>query len=447
MELRPYQKDILNRIRNSYATGHKAPTLVLGCGGGKSCIAAEMAKLSTEKGNEVLILVHRIELQEQLIDTFMWWGVDMEHCTVGMVQSISRRLNKIKEPNFIITDEGHHGLSSTYTKIYDYFPNAKRLFLSATPRRTSGEGLGEVSDDIIEGVPTKWLIDNKFLAPYEYYSSVLIDCDKLKIKKGDYDQDSVLEEIDKTQIYGSVIDGYKRFCNGKQAICFCASIEHSKKVSDKFNEIGIISAHIDGKTPKDERKSIMDKFRKGEITILCNYEIISEGLSVDGCQACLLLRPTTSTILFIQSSMRCMRYVENKIGIILDFVGNYTRHGLPDDDREWKLTYEKIKRTRNNENTLSIRQCNNCFKVYKGSDRICPYCQNDNGKTKEQIKAEEKAELERITAIEKKQKRMEIGMARDFGSLVKIAQERGYKNPAGYAYMVMQGRKKKCNKK
>lgn len=103
--LRPYQQDILNRIRNSYATGHNSPTLVLGCGGGKSCIAAEMSKLSIEKGNEVLLLLHRIELAEQIQETFEWWGVNMEHCTVGMVQSISKRIDKIKPPSFIITDE------------------------------------------------------------------------------------------------------------------------------------------------------------------------------------------------------------------------------------------------------------------------------------------------------------------------------------------------------
>lgn len=318
--LREYQQDILKRIRNSYATGHKSPTLVLGCGGGKSCIAAEMSKLSVQKGNEVLYLLHRIELAEQIQETFEWWGVDMQHCNVGMVQSVARKLDKITPPNFIITDEGHHGLSSTYLKIYEHFPNAKRLFLTATPRRTSGEGLGEVSDDIIEGVSTKWLIENHYLAPYEYYSSVLIDCEKLKIRKGEYDQNSILQEIDKTQIYGSVIDGYQRFCNNKKAICFCASIEHSKKVANAFNRIGIKAAHLDGKTPKEERKSIMNKFRSGGITILCNYEIISEGLSVDDCEACLLLRPTKSLILFIQSSMRCMRYQEGKTAIILDFV-------------------------------------------------------------------------------------------------------------------------------
>lgn len=447
MELRPYQNDILNRIRNSYATGHTSPTLVLGCGGGKSCIAAEMAKLSVNKGNEVLFLLHRIELKEQIEETFKWWGVDMNHCTVGMVQSISRRLDKITPPDFIITDEGHHGLSNTYIKIYNHFSNAKKLFLSATPRRTSGEGLGDVSDDIIEGVPTKWLIENKYLAPYEYYSSVLIDCEKLKIKKGDYEQNSVMEEIDKKAIYGSVIDGYNRFCKGKKAIAFCASIEHSKKVADSFNQIGIKAEHLDGTTPKDERKAIMDRFRSGETRILCNYEIISEGLSVDDCEACLLLRPTQSLILFIQSSMRCMRYKEGKTAIILDFVGNYTRHSLPDDDREWKLTYEKKARSSNSEKSVAIRQCLKCYKVYKGSSPTCPYCGNNNGKTREQIKQEEKAELERIKRVEKFKRKNEVYQCKTMAELITYAREHVYKNPGYWASMILNSRKKKVNKK
>lgn len=153
------------------------------------------------------------------------------------------------------------------------------------------------------------------------------------------------------------------------------------------------------------------------------------GLSVDDCECCMLLRPTKSLILFIQSSMRCMRYQEGKTAIILDFVGNYTRHGLPDDDREWKLTYSKTKR--NAEGTqIAIRQCNKCYKVYKGSNRICPYCSNDNGKTREEIKAEEKAELERIKRVEKFQRKKEIWQCQTMSELIQYGREHNYKSPA-----------------
>ena len=171
----------------------------------------------------------------------------------------------------------------------------------------------------------------------------------------------------------------------------------------------------------------MDKFRSGEIQILCNYEIISEGLSVDDCEACLLLRPTKSLILFIQSSMRCMRYKENKTAIILDFVGNYTRFGLPDEDREWKLNYAK-KKTGTQESAIAIRQCSNCFKVYNGNKAECPYCGHDNGKTKEQIKEEEQAELERIKQVEIYQRKQEVWQCKTYGELVEYGKSKGYKN-------------------
>lgn len=370
-KLREYQNDILNKIRLSYKNGKKSPIVVLPCGGGKSVIAAEIAKLSTSKGNRVLFLLHRVELQEQIQETFKWWGVDMSMCDVEMVQSATRKYNK--EVDFIITDESHHGTANTYTKIYEKYPNSKRLSLTATPKRTNGQGLNSIADDIIVGVTTKWLIENKFLAPYEYYSSVLIDQDKLKIKRGEYEQDSIISEVDKPKIYGAVIDNYIKFANSKKAIVFCASVEHSKKVASEFNERGIKAEHLDGTTKKDDRKNIMDRFRNSKTTILCNYEIISEGISVDDCECCILLRPTQSLILHIQSSMRCMRYQENKTAIILDLVGNYTRHGLPDTEQEWSLD-SKIKNKTKIELDVLVRQCKKCYKCYKGMNRICPYC-------------------------------------------------------------------------
>lgn len=125
--------------------------------------------------------------------------------------------------------------------------------------------------------------------------------------------------------------------------------------------------------------------------------------------------------------------------------GNYTRFGLPDDDKEWKLTYEKNQRSTNSGN-IAIRQCLKCYKVYKGSQPICPYCGNDNGKTREQIKQEEKAELERIEKIQKYQRKNEIWQCQTIGELINYAKSKGYKNPSGWAYYIIQARKKKARK-
>ena len=118
MPLRKYQTDIINDVKTAYRKGRQAPCIVLPCGGGKSVIVAEIAKRTTAKGNRVLFIVHRKELCDQIRNTFEAWGVDMDLCTIGMVQTVCRHLEAIAPPALIITDENHHSKANSYMKIY-----------------------------------------------------------------------------------------------------------------------------------------------------------------------------------------------------------------------------------------------------------------------------------------------------------------------------------------
>ena len=427
MKLRDYQQDIVNRIRMEYMQ-HNAPVVVLPCGGGKSCIIAHIAAAATTKKNRVLTLVHRIELCEQLKNTYTEWGVDMKLCDIGMVQTLSRRLGKLPDYDFIITDENHHAPCTTYKKIYEFYPKAKRLGVTATPCRLDGTGLIDTNDSIIVGVGAKWLISNKYLAPYKYFAPrIQADFTAVKIDKGDYDTNETAKIMDKPKIYGDIISEYKRLANGKQTIIYCCNVAHSVNTAAEFNNAGIKTAHVDGTTPKDERKRIFDAFKNGKITALTNCNLFSEGIDITGCECCLLLRPTLSLTLYIQSAMRCMRYAPGKTAIIIDCVGNVFKHDLPDAEREWSLTAtKKTKRTEAVQDVLA-RQCRQCLKVYSGTSPICPYCGADNGRTKKQIEQDEKAELERIEAVHKREKRKEVGMAKTKSELMRIAKERNYK--------------------
>ena len=131
-------------------------------------------------------------------------------------------------------------------------------------------------------------------------------------------------------------------------------------MEDEFNQAGIIAKHIDGETPKNERDLAIQNFRQGKIMILCNVDLISEGFDVPDCNTAILLRPTQSLGLFIQQSMRPMRYMENKTAIIIDHVGNVGRFGTPDMKREWTLDPKKGSNTTvKDENP--VKQCPNCF--------------------------------------------------------------------------------------
>lgn len=375
-ELRPYQTDLVNRLSQSWRSGHKAPCIVLPCGGGKSVIVAEIAKRTTENGGNVLFLVHRKELCDQIRNTFRWWGVEMDLCNVMMVQTASRRVQKLTYPTLIITDENHHSKAATYRKIYDAFPEAYRVGVTATPIRLDGSGLGDVNDDLIVGVTAKWLIQNNCLAPYDYYAPKILDTADLHTKRGEYDMAEAEQMMMSNKyIFGDVIAHYQTYAKGKKAVCYCVSIRYSQMMAKMFCDAGIPAQHLDAKTPKQERDAIIADFRSGKIKILCNVDLISEGFDVPDCGCAILLRPTQSLTLYIQQSMRCMRYQPDKRAVILDHVGNVKRFGMPDADREWSLDGRK-----KDDKGFQIETCTYCYYSFPKYDKNgkvvkkCPNC-------------------------------------------------------------------------
>lgn len=369
IKLREYQTELINNIRDSVREGHRAIVSVLGCGGGKSVIQAEISRMATDKGNRVLFLVHRKELCQQITNTFTRQGVNMALCSVSMVQTVSRHIDRILTPQLIITDEAHHSTANTYTKIYQAFPNALLLGFTATPCRLNSGGLGEVFDDLITSVSTQWLIENKYLSPYKYYSVKLADTSGLHVRAGEYKADEVAELMQHKEIYGGTVEQWERLAKGKKTIVYCASVEASRLTAEEFCKAGYTAASLDGTTDKEERQNVMERFRNGDIMILCNCELFGEGLDVPDCECTVLLRPTQSLTLYIQQSMRSMRYMPDKTAIIIDHVGSCYFHGLPDDEREWTLEPKKKQ-----ENTVKIRECPNCYVVYPPTMQKCPYC-------------------------------------------------------------------------
>lgn len=369
MKLREYQAELIGKIRFAILHGSKSIVSVLGCGGGKSVIQAEIAHSATDKGNRVLFLVHRKELCEQITNTFTAQGVDMDRCSVSMVQTVSRHIDKLPEPKIIITDEAHHSTANSYKKIYEAFPDALRLGFTATPCRLNHGGLGEVYDKLITSVTTQWLIENNYLSPYKYYSVKLADTSGLHIKAGDYKADEVAELMQNSEIYGETVNQWEKLAKGKKTIAYCASVEAAEETAEQFRQAGYTAASLSGSTPKELRAQIMQDFRDSKIMILTNCELFGEGLDVPDCECTVLLRPTQSLTLYIQQSMRSMRYMPGKTAIIIDHVGNCYLHGLPDDNREWTLE-PKAKQ----QNIVKIRECPMCFSVYPPTKQKCPYC-------------------------------------------------------------------------
>lgn len=393
---------------------------------------AEMARSATAKGNPVLFLVHRQELCQQIFSTFAGWGVDMQLCRIMMVQTASRRLEKLPKPGLIITDENHHSKASTYRKIYDYWPDVPRVGVTATPIRLNGSGLGDVNDKLIIGPSVKELIEWGNLSPFKYYAPAVVDTSKLQIKRGEFVQTEIEGLFNDKAIYGDVITHYNKLSAGKQAICYCATIAQSKKMAFEFSKAGIPARHLDGDTPKAVRAHLIEDFRQGVIRILCNVDLISEGFDVPDCHTAILLRPTQSLALYIQQSMRCMRYKPGKTAIIIDHVGNVSRFGPPDMDRVWSLEAKKKRKRVNDDDTLNIRQCPNCFYVYDRTKTACPNCGYKPAREEREPEVIEGAQLVEVESKPFILDYREPADCRTFQELQSLAKNRGYK--PGWAY-------------
>lgn len=432
MELRDYQISAINNVHKAWAQGYKRPCVVMPCGAGKSVTVAEMAKRTTLNGKQVLFLVHRQELCEQIYNTFCDYGVDMTKCEVGMVQTVSRRLERMLKPSLIITDENHHCLAASYRKIYDRWSDVHCVGVTATPVRLNGGGLGEVNDKLIIGPTVRQLIERKCLADFDYYAPPVSDLSGLKAKRsGDFTPEDIEKALNKPKIYGDVISYYRQLAQDKQAICYCATINHSRTMAEEFNRSGISAAHIDGDTPSARRSEIIQQFRRGELKILCNVDLISEGFDVPDCAASILMRPTKSLTLYIQQAMRSMRYKEGKRAIIIDHVGNVHRFGLPDQEFEWSLEPARKRPSKKAEEAaeVNVLQCPKCFFTHK-PDRECPNCGYVYPvKEHKEIETKE-ARLERITETVRHYSQPK--QCRNRAELAAFGKLKGYK--PGWAY-------------
>lgn len=397
IKLRDYQQELVDNVRQSYMGGARSPCIVLGCGGGKTVVFAYMAKKSQEKGNTVWFLVHRRELLDQTVATFDNFNIERKTIHIAMVGTVSRNLHKLPKPDFIIFDECHFSAAKTWRRIIDAFPDALLAGLTATPTRLDGKPLGNIYDDLVEGESIGSLIKKGHLAPYKYYAPRVADLSSLKKVRGDFDKAKAAELLSTKAVFGDVIEHYKNHAYGKQTICYCATIAHSEMMAKEFQEHGINAVHFDGDTPPKEREEIIKKFRKGEITVLCNVDLISVGFDMPDVDCCILLRPTDSTALYIQQACRALRFREGKTAVILDHVNNYERHGLPDDERNWSLEgkFEKPKRF-DDEGMLKVRQCINCFGVFETGPSKCPHCGHEVKLEQQELKNIKEIELEEI---------------------------------------------------
>ena len=350
--LRPYQQEAVDRCREAAAT-HKRVLLQLPTGGGKTTIAAEIISLAVAKGKTALFLAHRRELIFQAYERFSGFGLDCsiilagdKRCIpekpvqVGSVQTCVRRKKYMASisPDLIIVDEAHHAVANSYVKILKMYPQATVMGLSATPYRSDGRGLGSIDDyTLFKGLvaieTTGSLVEQGYLSACEVWVPQVINFSKIKIEKGDFAKSELEQIFVDRDLMENVATDWEKYCNGMQTLVFASSVQHSKSLCAVFNEKGIPAGHIDGETPKKDRESMLRRLAMGEIRVVSNFGVLTEGFDCPAVSALILARPTMSMALYKQMVGRGLRINDGKKhAVILDYGKNVTRHTWPTND-------------------------------------------------------------------------------------------------------------------
>lgn len=366
--LRPYQVKAKEEIYKMWCQ-KRSIMLQMPTGTGKTRLFVSIARdlfnwgAVHKMGVRILILAHRVELLNQINENV---GVryHLAHgqirpnspeekayqVQIGSVPTLNRRLEKWSDNDFdvIIIDEAHHVKAESYKRILKEYPRAKILGVTATPYRMSHEGFRPEFDDLIISAPVSEFIKQHYLCDYRYYSvrpdsklvSDINSIDRLAMD-GDFLDVALADVMDKDEIRAGIVSSYLRYARGKKGIVYTINRAHNEHVRDQFLDHGIKAVAIDSETPAEERARLVTSFKRGEIDIICNVNIFSEGFDCPDLEFIQLARPTKSLSMYLQQVGRGLRPAEGKEYVtIIDNVGLYNRFGFPSAKRKWRYHFE-----------------------------------------------------------------------------------------------------------
>lgn len=365
--LRDYQIENKRKIYEAWSKLDRV-MLQMPTGTGKTRLFVSIVKdlhnwgAKNKRAVKVLILAHRKELIEQ-ISTNVGYKYGLAHglivsqnqesklypVQVGSVPTLNRRLDRWDDKEFdvIIIDEAHHVKAMSYKNILQQYPTAKVLGVTATPYRLNGAGFVPEFEDLIISPSVAEFIKRGYLCEYDYYSikedsSLQKEIDKMALNlDGDYMDSEMMNVMDRDSIRAGIVETYLKCAKGKKGIVYTVNKNHNIHICNKFIEHNIKAVAIDSDTPKEKRDELVGKFRDGEVDILCNVNIFSEGFDCPDVEFIQLARPTKSLSMFLQQVGRGLRTADGKDKlIVLDNVGLYNKFGFPSARRKWRYHFE-----------------------------------------------------------------------------------------------------------
>lgn len=366
-QLRPYQTEALDSVSDHWRTGARSVLLVAPTGSGKTTIGAEAIRRAVARGKKCLWLAHRRELITQAYDRLV-----SEEISCGVIMADDKRANPEApvqvcsvdtltargtrpEATLLVWDEAHHCAAATWKEIIKGYAESWHLGLTATPERGDGSPLGDIFEQMVIGARVKQLVADGFLVR----SQMLIPCSETSKK------------MHKSYLAMSPLQAFNQYGNNQRTVVYCQFVKHAHEYAQEFSDAGIASAVIDGGMAQQERDEKLNAFVNGDIKVILNVYVLTEGWDVPSTTCCIIARNVGHAGLFLQMAGRVLRPAPDKdIATIVDLKGSTRAFGLPDSDREYSLHGRAISTPKEK---LSVCQC--CGLA--DPDNPCERCGNE----------------------------------------------------------------------
>ena len=358
IKLYDYQEDMKGRIEGELRL-HRSVMAQMPTGTGKTYLLTAVIDsfVSNNPMEKVWIVAHRRELVSQIDETVRKFHSYYASNTSSLLSSVKamsiqwlmRHYDEIEEePGMIVIDEAHHALAKTYKEMWERFPNAKFLGLTATPCRLNGKGFTDLFDVLVQSWDVPEFISKGRLATYDFVSiksdSVtqrLIDSLQKRGADGDYQNKEMDMLLNKKPSIERLYQSLEDFGKDRKGIVYAINISHAQKITKLYQEHGVKAIAIDSKTPAVERQQDIEAFKKGDIQVLVNVDIFSEGFDCPDVEFVQLARPTLSLAKYLQMVGRGLRVAKGKKNcVIIDNVGLYRVFGLPSQVWNWNAMFE-----------------------------------------------------------------------------------------------------------
>ena len=358
IKLFDYQEDMKERIEKALRL-HRSVMAQMPTGTGKTYLLTAVIDsfVSNNPMEKVWIVAHRRELVSQIDETVRKFHSYYASNTSSLLSSVkavsiqwlSKHYDEIEEePGMIVIDEAHHALAKTYKEMWERFPKAKFLGLTATPCRLNGKGFTDLFDVLVQSWDVPEFISKGRLATYDFVSiksdgmtQRLINSLQKRGADGDYQNKEMDMLLNKKPSIERLYRSLEEYGKDRKGIVYAINISHAQKITKLYQEHGVKAIAIDSKTPAAERQQDIEAFKKGDIQVLVNVDIFSEGFDCPDVEFVQLARPTLSLAKYLQMVGRGLRVAKGKKNcVIIDNVGLYRVFGLPSQVWNWNAMFE-----------------------------------------------------------------------------------------------------------